>query len=103
MRMYEIRTILIDTLTFNKLQDTLFESIHTTILLHKPNLGSSVLLIELCEANWKERNEYVYSQFLGRMPSWMILTKTAVHLKAMVGANKTTKKERKLLQVMEEI
>lgn len=55
-RWEEIKTLLRNTNTLNKPQGTLFEFIQTAIMLSERNPGPLVLITEICEALWKERN-----------------------------------------------
>lgn len=102
-RLQEIRILLRNSRTLNQLKDTLYDSVHQAITTHKRNPGPLVLLMELWESTWKERNAHIYSSFLGRLPSWVILKSTADHLKAMLEDNRSRRKARQLQQNVDEL
>lgn len=49
----------------------LFKAITSAIHRHKCQPGPLILVRELCNSIWKERNEATYSNFLSRLPGWV--------------------------------
>lgn len=59
--------------------------------------------MELCKVNWDECNAHVYSHFLGRLPSWVILKNAGEQIRAITANSRSNKKIRKMENILEEI